>query len=111
MTLEKLYVDAKRLLQGSNGAIELVVLTKMSEKNRHVQNEHPWGESPKSLKKLGHDEIARVIDAHFVSNGLNVVREITPGNDQIMWLCVTSRDIVGDSSNGSPPMRRQVAYC
>lgn len=63
----------------------------------------PGRKSPKSLKKLGHDEIARVIDAHFVSKGLNVVGQINPGNDQIMWLGVTSRDIGGGSSNGSPP--------
>lgn len=75
-SLEELYVDAERLLQGSNGAIELVILIKVSEKDRHVQNEHPWGASPESLKKLGRNEIARLIDAYFVSNGLNVVGEM-----------------------------------
>lgn len=47
-----------------------------SEKNRHVQSEHPWGASPESLKKLERNEIARVIDAHFGSKGLNVVGEM-----------------------------------
>ena len=50
-----------------------------SEKNRHVQNGHPWGASPESLKKLGRNEIARVIDAHFISKGLIVVGEMDVG--------------------------------
>lgn len=75
-TLEELYVDAERLPQGTNGAIELVVLIKVVEKNRHVQNEHPRGGNPESVKKLGRNEIARVIDVHFVSKGLNVVGEM-----------------------------------
>lgn len=75
-TLEQLYTDAEKLLQRSNGAIELVVLIKVTEKERHVQNEYPWGSTSESLKNLRVDEVAGVIEAHFASKGLKLVGEM-----------------------------------
>ena len=75
-TLEQLYTDAEKLLQRSNGAIELVVLIKVTETERHVQNEYPWGSTSESLKNLSVDEVAGVIEAHFASKGLKLVGEM-----------------------------------
>lgn len=50
--VEKLFEDAERLIRGTKQGIDIVILLKVSEKNRHTRNEFPWGIYPHEIMRL-----------------------------------------------------------
>ncbi|KAL1969802.1 hypothetical protein VTN77DRAFT_7311 [Rasamsonia byssochlamydoides] len=45
-TLEKLFEDAERLLRGSKGITQLVILVKITEVSTHPTDGYPWDQQP-----------------------------------------------------------------
>ena len=50
--VEKLFEDAERLIRGTKQGINIIILLKVSEKNRHTRNEFPWGIHPHDITRL-----------------------------------------------------------
>lgn len=75
--LNKLYEDAERLIQGSNGAIEAVILVDLTERNEHWGHDyHPWGQDPQILRSKTSNELSSIIEAWFTTQGLQLIGDL-----------------------------------
>lgn len=74
--LEKLYKDAERLIQGSNGAIEAVILINLTERNEHRAHDHPWGQDPQILRSKTLNELSSIIKAWFTTQKLQLIGDL-----------------------------------
>lgn len=79
-TLEKLFVDAERLINGTRKGIDVVILLKIYEKNPHTENEFPWGINPHDLHTLrrmnNKNQLAPMITKWFRDNDLALLGHI-----------------------------------
>src|SRR5438034_984010 len=61
--LEELFNDARRLLQGSKGRIQIVILIKIFENGRGKPMGPPWGLSEQELReKLADNSLKHIVD-------------------------------------------------
>ena len=76
-TMDKLYRDAELLLHGSKGRIDLVILLKATETDRHHKSEYPWGETPERLEAMEHEELIAAMEKHYAAHNLQLVGKLS----------------------------------
>lgn len=85
-TLDKLFDDATRLISGSSGKIDAVILVKVFEANRHLKDEFPWGieqHDIASLRELDEsDSLAHQILFYYETRKLKLIGDL---NAEIYW--------------------------
>lgn len=79
-SLEKLFEDAERLIHGTKQAIDIVILLRISEENRHTREEFPWGIYPHDIARLQElndaDQLAPVILEWYKSNNFALLGQL-----------------------------------
>lgn len=78
--VEKLFEDAERLIYGTRQGIDIVILLKVFEKERHARDEFPWGIHPYDITSLramnDANQLAPTILAWYKNNNLALLGQL-----------------------------------